>query len=171
MSVPSGTESGSPCSAASRPASVRAAATDTCWPEHRPHRELVRIDVARHTQAGMGANERREQPVACERVSDGERIGVEVEQAPAALHGGGEVAQVLEPELAVDVSRLFFSGGPAQRHHAQAVRQIQHAPVGAVDDFLDPRHRPLAEEAQQAVEVERGAISEAQLQRRPAGLG
>ena len=71
----------SPTAATIRPATVRAPATEICWPI------VALIDVSNGStlpgtrSPGVLAIRRRERGVAAERVVDGGRIGVEVEQA------------------------------------------------------------------------------------------
>ena len=72
--------------------------------EHRAHGELGAVDGPGETQPGGGAHERREQRVAGEVLRGRGGVGVEVEQPPAALHGGGEVAQVREAQAALEVA-------------------------------------------------------------------
>ncbi len=66
--------------------------------EHGADRELVAVDVAGHPQPGRRAHQRPEHRVAGERVADGDRVAVGVEQPAYALDGGGDVAQVVERE-------------------------------------------------------------------------
>ena len=83
-----------------RPRIVRAPATDTCWPtiartaSSKPSAQPgTRRPGRRRTSSpntGIGSQ-----------VGDHRRgIGVEVEQPPAARHGGVEVAGVVEPQAA-----------------------------------------------------------------------
>ena len=66
--------------------------------DDRPHGDLERIDGARRTPPGRGGDERGEHRVGAEDGVDGDRVGVEVEQAAQAADGRAEVAPVLEAE-------------------------------------------------------------------------
>ena len=72
--------------------------------EHGPHGQLVAVDGARHPPPRHGRHQRAEQGVGAECLDHRQRIGVEVEQGPAALHGGGQVAQVVQPEAGQDMA-------------------------------------------------------------------
>ncbi len=64
--------------------------------EHRADGQLVTVDMADHPPPGRGAHQRPDQGVAAERVDDGVRIGVEVEQRARSRHRGAKVAQVVQ---------------------------------------------------------------------------
>ena len=72
--------------------------------EHGAHGELGR---RRREPASAGRacrDERGERRIGAEHRVDGDGIGVEVEQPPAALHRGLQVAPVVEAQLALDVA-------------------------------------------------------------------
>ncbi len=120
--------------------------------------------MARHPPPGGLAHEPAEQCVAAERVDHGLRIGVEVEQPPAALDGRGEVAQIVESQRGPHVP-----GGRGQHHGASAVRQAQAAPVRAVQPLLHAGHGAGSQERQHARGVERRPVR--QPQTHPTALG
>ncbi len=122
-------------------------------PEHRTHRELGAVHGSGQAQPGSGAHQRRQQRIAGEVLGRRGGIGVEVEQAPAALHGGGQVAQVGEAQPALDMA---VGRGLAPLHDAMAVRQAQCAPVAIPDDLLHAGHGARSEEAQQPPPLQRG---------------
>ena len=74
-------------------------------PEHCAHGDLGAVDAARHAQAGMRGDERREQRVAPEHGRDRGRVGVQVEQPAAARDGHAEVAHVAEAQRALHAAR------------------------------------------------------------------
>ena len=59
---------------------------------------LERIDAARHAAPGHLAHPRREHRIGTERVVDGDRIGIEVEQPADPSHGGRQVAPVRQTQ-------------------------------------------------------------------------
>ena len=65
--------------------------------DHRADEHLVRVGGTRHTDARDARDERSELGVRRQRRVDGERVGVEVEEAPGARDEHGQVAQVGEP--------------------------------------------------------------------------
>jgi len=85
--------------------------------------------AARYPDAGLLADRFGQRGVLAERGVDRLRVGVQVQQAPAARHRRGEVAQVTEGEGGLDVA-----GSRAQPHCGRAVRQPQPAgvPVGTL---------------------------------------
>src|SRR5690606_19812649 len=89
-------------------------------------RELRRVDRARHPAAGGLVHEGREDGVRAQVAVDGDRVGVQVEQAAAAADGDGQVAQVAEGEPAGDVA-----GARGEGDDAVPVRQAQGAAIGA----------------------------------------
>ena len=101
-----------------------------------------------------------EQAVTPEDGVDGVGVGIQVEQRPAALHGGREVAEVGEAEPALDATVARGELGDAV-----AVREAQRAPVGVAGHLLDPGHSASRQEAQQGGAVERCAVRQPQEQR------
>ena len=89
--------------------------------EHGPHRELEAVDRAR-ARAGRGAlatsGPRRRSAPSCS--CDGLRVGVEVEQPAAALHRGGEIAKVVEPQRGSGRDRPRASARRRRRRAAGA---------------------------------------------------
>ena len=100
--------------------------------EDSANRKLRPVDGAGHPQAGHLGDQRGEQGVVREVCAGDAGVGVEVEQSPAALNGGGEVAEVCQLQPARDVSP-----GEAQLDDAVAVREAQRTPVGGASDLLD----------------------------------
>jgi hypothetical protein len=76
---------GVPKRSTSRPASVVAARTLTCWPSTGAHRELERIPCAGDAEAAELPDDRPQPCVAPEVRPDAERIGAQVEEAAHAL--------------------------------------------------------------------------------------
>ena len=78
-----------------KPAGVRACRRGGhLLPEHRAHRELGGVDGARNPAARGLVHEWREQRVAAKQIADGRRVGVEVEQAPAAADRDRQIPQI-----------------------------------------------------------------------------
>ena len=103
--------------ATSRPAWVRAAATETCWPSTARTRQLGAVDVPGRAAAGRLRDERGQQRVGAEQLGDGDGVGVEVEQAARPLHGAGQVAEVVQPDGA---ARRGRAGASARSPRARA---------------------------------------------------
>lgn len=125
--------------------------------QHRAQCELGLVDRAGHAPAGCLVHQGCEDRVGAQPVVDGDRVGVQVEQAPAAGESDGQVAQVAEGEAAGDVV-----GVRGERDDAVAVGQAQGAAVGAVPPFLDAGHGGRGEVAEEVVGGERGAEGEAE---------
>ena len=81
-----------------RPATVRAPATEICWPTIARTAVSNGSTLPGHAQARDGGDGRRQRRVVAERGVDGDGIGVEVEQPADAPHGGPEIAPVGEPQ-------------------------------------------------------------------------
>src|SRR2546428_560315 len=64
-----------------------------------PYRYLEAVDRAGYPYPWLLGNERRERRVRRERLVDGDRVRVQVEQAPAARHGRSQVAQVGQAQV------------------------------------------------------------------------
>ena len=84
----------------------------------------------------MSQGQRPEHRVGRQVAGDGLGIRVQVEQAAAALHRGGQVAQVLELELAVDIAR---SGAGAAAEGTSGPRDKMPVPFGS---WMVRRYRP-----------------------------
>ena len=129
-------------------------------PHDRSHAELEPVDAARHAQPGARAHERRDRGIVAELRRDGHGVRVQVEQAPAARHRGGQVAEVGEAQLRPDETRLRREGDDCR-----PVLERQRAAVGQALDLLHPGNRPRGQECEQRLAVERLAAREAQLDR------
>ena len=104
MSPPSGAASGRPGGEHEATGQRAGAGHRHLLAEDRPHRQLEAVGGAGHPPAGLPwRTSGREQRVGAELLGDGDRVGVEVEQAPAAGDRGGQVAQVVEPQGGVHV--------------------------------------------------------------------
>ena len=157
-----GSSTGSPC-AAGQPARVGPGRRGgDLLAEHGPEGELGRIDGPRDPPAGRLADQGRQHRVGAEQVGHGHRVGVEVQQPPAAADGAGQVPQVGQGQLAADVI-----GRGRSATIAVPVRQPQRAPVGAVPPFLDAGHRRGGQVAEQVVGLQRGPERQPQRQRCP----
>ena len=128
--------------------------------EHGADRELGTVDVAWDPDAGGGVDEVGDPRVAKEVLVDGDRVGIEVEQAPAALDRRSEVGDVGEAQRAAHVVAAVDEG-----HGPGAVGQVEDPAVSAVDDVLHAGHGAVAEEREDGCRVERLAGSEAQRDR------
>ena len=161
VTAPRGRASASPCAATSRPAPVRAAAYGDLLAQNGAHRELGAVDGAGHPQARRGAHQRSEERVGAQVLGDDARVGVEVEQPPAALRSGRAVARVREPQPAAHAV-----GVERKLDHARPARQPQAAPIDLAVDLLDAGNRARGQPAQQRPGGQRRA--EGQLQREVA---
>ena len=106
--------------------------------EHGAYRELRRVDGARHPAARCLVDQRRRVSGRCaagRRRRPGRRRGRA--GGGSRVIADGQVAQVGQGQLAVDVVRAAVAGS----RHAMAVRQAQGAAVGAVTPLLHARHR------------------------------
>src|SRR5581483_3481809 len=99
-----------------------------------PQGQLAAVHVTGGPPPRVRPGQRPEHRVGGQVAGDRLRVRVQVEQAPAALHRGGQVAQVLELELALDVARIRARSGPvfARGGHEGAEGQDAH-PVWQVD--------------------------------------
>jgi hypothetical protein len=102
------------------------------------------------------AQEGADQRIAAEMCGGYGGVGVEVQQASAALHRGGEIAEILQPEPALDV----FSG-EAQLGDAVAAGEAQGARVEAACHFLNSGDSASGEKAKDRLPVERRPVVEA----------
>ncbi len=73
--------------------------------DDRADRHLEPVDMTRHAQTRPGQDQRTEVRVGTEHRGDRIGVGVQVEQSPASLDGGPEVAQVGEPQVAPSSDR------------------------------------------------------------------
>ena len=128
--------------------------------EHGAHGELVSVDGARYTPARGPLHQRPEQRLAAENRGDAARVGIEVEQRARALHGAGEIAQIVQP-----IARVHVPVGGRQLDDARAVWQAQTATVRALERLLDTGHGAKPEEGDQPLSVQRRAVGQAQRQR------
>ena len=64
--------------------------------------EFVAVDAAGHSQPRPSADEAAYHLVVAERLGNGQRVGVEVEQAPTARDRRGEVAKIVKAKHAAD---------------------------------------------------------------------
>ena len=136
--------------------------------EDRAHCQLGAVDAPGHAHAGQRVDQRREQRVAREVLGGDGGIGIEVEQASAALHGGREIAQIGEAQPALDVARLTRAASAARGHQrdgAVAVWQAQRAAVDLAPHLLDAGDGAVGEEAQKALPGQRLAVGQAHRQR------
>ena len=150
--MPTGTRKRSPRRATRPPASVRAAPSETCWP-----RTARTASSAASTQPGSRSPGARStsgpiSSIAAERRAHRHRVGVQVEQARAALARLRQVGGVLE-----QVANRDFSLGrvEVELDHTRSPREPQAAPVGGAADLLDAGHGPRDQVGEQADAVER----------------
>ena len=122
------------------------------------HRELGAVDGARHAQPRCGPDQRTEERIGAEVLGDHVRIGVEVEQPPAALTGRRGVAAVLQPQPAAHAV-----GAELELDHARTARQAQAAPVDVAGDLFDAGNRAHGQPPQQRLGGKRRAERQAQL--------
>ncbi len=108
--------------------------------EHGPQRDLVAVDRA--DRAPPRAGRRASGPMTGsdgQEAGDRQRVRVQVEQAPAALHRGGDIAQVSQRERAL---HPVLAGNDPQPSHPGSVRKTDCSCVFGRGDHLDPGHRP-----------------------------
>ncbi len=127
--------------------------------QYHAHREFRGVHRARHPAARCLADQRGENRVFAQEIGHGHRVGVQVEQPPAAADRDGEIAQVGHGQLAGYVLR-----SRPERHDAPPVRQAQGAPVRPVPPLLNPRNRGRREVAEQVVRDQRQPEGEPQRQ-------
>ena len=117
--------------------------------EHRAQGELVAVDAAGHSQPRPRADEAADHLVVAERLGDGQRVGVEVEQAPTACYRRGEVAKIVKAEHAANGTR--FRG---QLDDPDAVCKRQCSPIGTAAQLFETGDCAHFEESQQGGPVE-----------------
>ena len=93
-----------------RPVTVRAPATEICWPTVALTAVSNGSTVPGTRSPGIAGDARGERRVLGQRLVDGDGVGVEVEQRPDALHGRAEVAPVGQPQAQRDAGPVV---GPA----------------------------------------------------------
>ena len=131
--------------------------------EHGSQGQLVPVHVAGHPPPGVGPRQRPQHRARRgQEGGDGLRVGVQVEQAAAALHRRGQVAQVLQLQLAVEVPGPAVVRRQADRQDSRAVRQQQRPPVAAVAGRLHAGDRPRGQEAEQPPGVDRRPVRQPQ---------
>ena len=117
--------------------------------ENRAQGEFVAVDAAGHAQSRPRADEAADHVVVAERLGNGQRVGVEIEQAPAASYRRGEVAKIVKAEHAADGTRC---GG--QLDDPDAVGEAQRPPIGAAVNVFETGDCAQLEESQQGGPVE-----------------
>ena len=133
---PAGSVTGSPYAAASRPAWVRAAAVDTCWPSTARTANSAASTVRGTRRPGALATSGASTGSADSSVADRHRVGVQVEQPAAAADRGGQVAQVGQGQLAADVL------GPGPQRHDRRARGAAAGSAGRRRRAIPPRRAP-----------------------------
>ena len=136
---------------------MRAAASETCCPSTARTASSKPSTVPGTRSPGVCATSATEDRIGAELLGDGLRVGIEVEQSPAPLHGRGEVAEVVEPEHGANV----VGSAGVELSHARTVGQPQRAPVGRAHHLFDAGHCARGEELHHRVAVERRAAREA----------
>ena len=158
VTVPSGCSSGIPNLSTRRAVRVCAARSDRVLPEHCAQGELVAVDAAGHSQPRPGAGKTADHLVAAERLGNGQRVGVEVEQAPTACNCRGQVAKIIEAKYATDGTH--FRG---QLDDPGAVGEGERSPIGIAADLFETGHGAHLEEPQQGNPVEGLPAAQAKL--------
>ena len=120
VSVPTGSGSGRARGGSSRAVSVRAPATDTCWPRTARTASSAASGEAGTRRPGAPATSGGQRRVGAEHVVDGGGVGVEVEHPPAAGDRRPEVAQLGQPQPGGDRRRRRPGRGRAGRRRARA---------------------------------------------------
>lgn len=104
-------------------------------PEHCTQGELVAVDATGHSQPRPRAGKTADHLVAAEHLGNGQRVGVEVEQAPTACNCRGQVAKIIEAKYATDGTR--FRG---QLDDPGAVGEGERSPIGIAADVFETGH-------------------------------
>ena len=113
--------------------------------DHRTHRELEAVSRPGHTTPGIARHQRSDERLTPQRLVDGHRVGVEIEQLTAPRHRGRQIAEIGEHEVGLDVRRsghrlsIGLASRRLQAHDRVAMRQPQSAPVGRAVERLHPR--------------------------------
>ncbi len=124
------------------------------------------IPRAGNAQPGAGGDQRSEQGIGAEARCDGERIGVQIEDAP---HTGDDRQQVLGPrvidfqnDLGIPVQNLNEAGDAAERDHPA---------VNAIGDALHAGNGARGQECQESGPIEGRTIAQPELQAGSSGQG
>ncbi len=158
--APSAPGSGSPAACTSRPATVRAPGTETCWPITARTASSKPSAAPGTRRPGSRSTSGPDERVAAQGLPDGDGVGVEVEQLAAARHGGGAGRAGPRGRARLPRRRTVRSSAPssavggAQRHDAVAVGEAQAAAVGRSRRALDPGEGAGAEEGEHRRRVE-----------------
>ena len=123
--------------------------------EHRPHSELVRIDVPGHPPARRRPHQPPEHRVASKRVDDRTGVVIEVEQPADRALCRRQVGRAVEREAGLDVAVRR-----PQLDDAGAVGEAQAAAVGTAENLLDARDGARPEEPDQALALKRRPVGE-----------
>ncbi|PQM47566.1 hypothetical protein C1Y40_02235 [Mycobacterium talmoniae] len=134
--------------------------------QYHPNGEFDLVHRARDALTGRLRHDRAQIRVRRQHLEHRFRVGVEVEKSPAAGDRGGQVAKVVEDQLAADVV-----GGRGERDDAGAVRQAQGAPIPAVAHLLTPGDGTGRQMTEHPFVGEWGAHRQPQRQRTGAGRG
>jgi hypothetical protein len=117
--------------------------------EHGAKSEFGAIDASWHSYPRPVPDEGADHLVVTKCFGDGDRVGVEVEQATAARYRRGEVAKI-EAEDATDRAR--FRG---QLDDSDAVGEGERSSIRTATDVLETRDCTYLQESQQGCSVER----------------
>ena len=120
--------------------------------EHHPQRQFLLVDSARYPLPWCLGDQRAQIRVGPEHVDDGLGVRVEVEQAPASGNRRGEIAEVVQHDLALHMIRLW-----CKTDDSVPIGQSQCPSEPAVTHFLDAGHGAGRQVAEQPLVGERRA--------------
>ena len=133
-----------------RPATVRAPATETCWPITARTAVSYGSTLAGARRPGTAATSGASAVSDSERCVHGGRVAVEIEQTADALDGDAEVAPRRQLDASSDV--VVVRDEPDD---ADATGQVERTAIRLAVPRLDTRDRALADERHQLARRER----------------
>ena len=128
--------------------------------DHGPEGELGRVDRAGDAPTGALVDQWGQHRITAQEIVDGNRVGIEIEQASAPVDGNGKIAEVGQLQLTGHVV-----GSRPEGDDAVAVGQAQGAAVRTVTPLLHPGHGGGGQVAEQVVGAQRLPEGQAQRQR------
>ena len=128
---------------------------------HGPDEHLVRIGGPRNADARQTRDERSELRMPRQRVVDGDRVGVEVEQTPGARDEGRQIGEVRQCRAQAHTAEVV----EAELEPCRPVGKTERAGERRVGGGLGARHGAGAHPGEEPRGIERAAVRECQVDR------
>ena len=118
--------------------------------DHHSHGEFLLVDGSRDPLPWRLGHHRGECGVGAQHVDRRLGVRIQIEEAPASCDRGGEIAEVVQHQVAQDVVGMRCEAGDSVTR-----RQPHRAAIRSVANLLDARHRRRREVTEQPLEGER----------------